>query len=87
MKAFKSADHGDPKRREAYFSRHGKAAPKNSAKWFSHKFLWGRLTGVVPREITKGIFAEALEAVVGGHPRTALLIAGLAAVIDGVWPG
>ena len=41
VKAFKSADHGDPKRREAYFSRHGKAAPKNSAKWLSHKFLWG----------------------------------------------
>ena len=28
------------KRREAYFSRHGKAAPKYSAKWLSHKYLW-----------------------------------------------
>ena len=40
LKAFKSADHGDPKRREAYYSRHGKEAPTYSAKVLSHKYLW-----------------------------------------------
>ena len=39
LKAFKHKDHGDPKRREAYYSRHGKEAPKHSAKWFSSKCL------------------------------------------------
>lgn len=33
-------DHFDPKRRRAYFARHGLEAKPYSAKWFSHKFLW-----------------------------------------------
>lgn len=33
-------DHGDKKRRASYLSRHGPATDKNSAKWFSHRYLW-----------------------------------------------
>ena len=32
-------DHNDKKRRDRYYLRHGKAH-KNSAKWFSSKYLW-----------------------------------------------
>lgn len=37
---YKSLDHGDKKRKDNYYSRHGKATSKDSAKWFSHKYLW-----------------------------------------------
>ena len=33
-------DHGDPKRRKAYYNRHGKATSKDTAKYWSHKILW-----------------------------------------------
>jgi len=33
-------DHFDKKRRANYHSRHGKATDRNSAKFFSHKYLW-----------------------------------------------
>lgn len=32
-------DHGDPKRKKAYYARHGKAVTY-SPKWFSHNYLW-----------------------------------------------
>ena len=41
LKAFKAADHGDPKRKENYYQRHGKEAKKHSPKYFSHRYLWG----------------------------------------------
>jgi len=33
-------DHNDKKRRELYYKRHGKATSKDSARYFSHKYLW-----------------------------------------------
>tara|TARA_R100000654_G_scaffold48798_1_gene74970 strand:+ start:158 stop:412 length:255 start_codon:yes stop_codon:yes gene_type:complete len=33
-------DHGDPKRRKAYYKRHGKATSMDTAKYWSHKILW-----------------------------------------------
>ena len=33
-------DNNDPKRKKAYYSRHGKASSKDTAKYFSHKYLW-----------------------------------------------
>ena len=36
---YKSKDHGDKKRKDAYYARHGDAK-KYSAKYFSHKYLW-----------------------------------------------
>lgn len=33
-------DHNDKKRRDLYYKRHGKATSKDSAKYFSHKYLW-----------------------------------------------
>ena len=41
LKAYKHLDHGDSKRRANYFARHGRDAEKHSAKYFSHKYLWG----------------------------------------------
>ena len=41
LQAFKAADHGDPQRRENYYKRHGQEAKKHSAKYFSHRYLWG----------------------------------------------
>jgi len=38
---YSSLDTGDKEQRRRYLARHGKATDKNSAKWFSHKFLWG----------------------------------------------
>ena len=38
--SYKSKDHLDKKRRANYYSRHGKATGKNSAKYWSHKILW-----------------------------------------------
>lgn len=37
---YKKLDHGDERRRERYYQRHGKTAKKNTAKYFSHKYLW-----------------------------------------------
>ena len=33
-------DHKDPKRKKAYYARHGKATSKDTAKYWSHKILW-----------------------------------------------
>lgn len=33
-------DHKDKERRKRYYDRHGKYATFESAKWFSHRFLW-----------------------------------------------
>ena len=37
---YSKLDHNDPKRKKAYYDRHGKEAKKDSAKYFSHKYLW-----------------------------------------------
>lgn len=37
---YKHLDHNDPKRKKAYYKRHGKATSKDTAKYFSHKYLW-----------------------------------------------
>ncbi len=37
---YKHLDHGDPKRKANYHSRHGKAVSKDTAKYWSHKILW-----------------------------------------------
>ena len=37
---YKHLDHGDPKRKELYYKRHGKATDKNTAKYWSHRVLW-----------------------------------------------
>lgn len=37
---YSSVDHGDFKRRQAYYLRHGKDANFESAKWFAHNYLW-----------------------------------------------
>tara|TARA_R100001591_G_scaffold104293_1_gene111898 strand:- start:845 stop:1087 length:243 start_codon:yes stop_codon:yes gene_type:complete len=33
-------DSNDPARKKAYYDRHGKSAKKDTAKFFSHKYLW-----------------------------------------------
>ena len=37
---YSSKDHKDPKRKKAYYDRHGEAKSKDSAKYWSHKILW-----------------------------------------------
>lgn len=37
---YSELDHLDEKRRLRYYQRHGKDAVVESAKWFSHKYLW-----------------------------------------------
>lgn len=37
---YKSLDHNDPERKKRYYSRHGKATSKDTAKYWSHKVLW-----------------------------------------------
>ncbi len=37
---YKHLDHGDPKRKKAYYDRHGPSTDKNSAKYWAHKILW-----------------------------------------------
>jgi len=37
---YSNLDHNDPKRKKAYYARHGQTTDKNSAKWWSHKILW-----------------------------------------------
>jgi len=38
--AYKHLDHGDKRRRDSYYQRHGQTSDKNSAKYWSHKVLW-----------------------------------------------
>ena len=38
--AYSKLDHNDLKRKKAYYSRHGNATSKDSAKYWSHKILW-----------------------------------------------
>jgi hypothetical protein len=38
--AFMDVNHLDPARKRAYYARHGDDAPRLSAKWFSHNYLW-----------------------------------------------
>lgn len=33
-------DHNDKERKRLYYARHGKKADPESAKYFSHKYLW-----------------------------------------------
>ena len=37
---YSDLDHGDKERRKRYYSRHGKATSKDTAKYWSHKILW-----------------------------------------------
>jgi hypothetical protein len=39
---YKHLDHNDPKRKKAYYDRHGdkNTTDKESAKYWSHKILW-----------------------------------------------
>jgi len=37
---YKNLDHGDIQRKKNYYSRHGKATSKDSAKYWSHRILW-----------------------------------------------
>tara|TARA_R100001163_G_scaffold32976_1_gene25555 strand:- start:8389 stop:8628 length:240 start_codon:yes stop_codon:yes gene_type:complete len=39
LKLYKHLDHQDKERKKRYYARHGKAI-KDSAKYFSHKYLW-----------------------------------------------
>ena len=40
LKLYSHLDHGDEQRKKSYYARHGKAAEKYTAKYFSHNFLW-----------------------------------------------
>jgi hypothetical protein len=40
LKAWSVLDHNDKKRRDNYYSRFGKDAKYETAKYFSHKYLW-----------------------------------------------
>jgi len=40
LQLFAHLNHSDRKRKNNYYSRHGKEAKLYSAKWFSHKYLW-----------------------------------------------
>lgn len=40
LRLYSHLDHNDIQRRNSYYARHGKQAKKNSAKYFSHKYLW-----------------------------------------------
>ncbi len=37
---YSKLNHNDKKRRDNYYSRHGEATSKDSAKYWSHKILW-----------------------------------------------
>ena len=37
---YKHLNHLDNKRRDNYYSRFGKYAKPDTAKWFSHNYLW-----------------------------------------------
>lgn len=38
--SYSHLDNNDPKRKKAYYARHGREAKKDSAKYFSHRYLW-----------------------------------------------
>ena len=40
LKLYTHLNHNDKKRRKLYYNRHGKYAKKDTAKYFSHKYLW-----------------------------------------------
>jgi hypothetical protein len=40
LKYYSNLNHLDNKRRTNYYKRFGKTAKFESAKWFSHRFLW-----------------------------------------------
>lgn len=40
LRAYSHLDHNDRERRRLYYTRHGKDAKFESAKWFSHRYLW-----------------------------------------------
>jgi len=37
---YSNLDHGDKKRRDLYYKRHGDTSDKNTAKYWSHRILW-----------------------------------------------
>tara|TARA_Y100001938_G_C7881815_1_gene325386 strand:- start:339 stop:581 length:243 start_codon:yes stop_codon:yes gene_type:complete len=37
---YSDLDNNDPNRKRLYYARHGRKAKKDSAKFFSHKYLW-----------------------------------------------
>ena len=37
---YSKLDHGDKKRKDNYYKRHGPSKDKNSARFWSHKILW-----------------------------------------------
>lgn len=40
LKLYSYLDHNDEKRRQNYYKRHGTTNNIESAKWWSHTFLW-----------------------------------------------
>ena len=40
LNLYENLNHYDNDRKKRYYQRHGKEAPKYSAKWFAHTFLW-----------------------------------------------
>lgn len=40
LKLWSHLDHNDTERRRKYYSRHGKTTDKESAKYYSNKYLW-----------------------------------------------
>ncbi len=40
LKLWSDYDHNDKERKRLYFARFGKTKDKNSAKWWSNRFLW-----------------------------------------------
>ena len=38
--AYSNLDHGDKKRKDNYYSRHGKTNDKNTALYWANKILW-----------------------------------------------
>jgi len=40
LRAWSRLDHLDQKRKDNYYKRFGKDAKYETAKWFSHKYLW-----------------------------------------------
>lgn len=37
---YSSKDHRDPKRKKAYYARHGEETDKNTARYWAHRILW-----------------------------------------------
>lgn len=40
LKLYSNLDHGDNRRKELYYMRHGRTKNKYSAKYWSNKYLW-----------------------------------------------